>query len=82
VENACMFQVIPISKLTDGDWVVEDIKIKGKTLYKKERMTVNKKDVLTFMKEGVKRVRIKTGIPFVPSFLIGTLVSLIFGSLV
>jgi Flp pilus assembly protein protease CpaA len=31
VENACMFQVIPISKLTDGDGVVEDIKIKGKT---------------------------------------------------
>ncbi|MBI2672334.1 prepilin peptidase [Candidatus Woesearchaeota archaeon] len=82
VENACMFHTIPISKLTDGDWVVEDVKIKGKTLYNKEKMTVNKKEILTFMKEGIKRVKIKTGIPFVPSFLIGTLISLTLGSLV
>jgi len=82
VENACMYRIIPVGRLAEGDWVVEDVKIKGKTLYKKEKMTVTKKDVLIFMKEGVRRVKIKTGIPFVPSFLIGTLISLIWGSLV
>ena len=80
VENVCMFKTVQTSKLMDGDWVVEDVIAKKKLIYDKNKLSVEKKDILRFMKEGVKSVKIKDGIPFVPSFLIGTIVTLIFGS--
>ncbi len=82
VENACMFQLIPVNKLAEGDWVVDDVIKNKKVIYRKNKLAVDKRDILMFMKEGVKRVKIKGGIPFVPSFLIGTLFTLIWGSLV
>ena len=81
VENACMFQLLPVVKLTEGDWVVDDVIVNKKIIYKKDKLAVEKKDILKFIKEGVRKVRIKTGIPFVPSFLIGTILTLIFGNI-
>ncbi len=81
VENTCMFKVIPVDKLTDGDWVVDDIYSNKKLIYSKNKLAVDKNDILRFIKEGVKKVKIKNGIPFVPSFLIGTILTLILGNL-
>jgi hypothetical protein len=81
VENVCMFSIITIDKLTDGDWVVDDVYVNKKLIYSKDKLAVDKNDILRFMKEGVKRVKIKSGIPFVPSFLIGTILTLIFGNI-
>ena len=82
VENACMFQLIPVNKLAEGDWVVEDVIKNKKVIYKQNKLAVDKRDILMFMKEGIKKVKIKGGIPFVPSFLIGTLFTLFWGSIV
>ncbi len=79
VENACMFKVIPINELTEGDWIADNVVIKNKIIFHKNKLSVDKKDILKFIKEGVRKVKIKEGIPFVPSFLIGTLLSFIFG---
>ena len=76
IENICMFKIIPVSALEEGDWVIEDIIVNKKFLFNKNKLSVEKKDILRFMREGVKKVKIKVGIPFVPSFLIGTLLSL------
>src|SRR3989344_2792882 len=78
VENACMFKIVPVSKLIEGDWVADDIIVNKKIIYNKTKLFVEKKDILMFIKYNVKKVKIKEGIPFVPSFLIGTLFSLIF----
>ena len=77
VENACMFKIVPVSKLIEGDWVADDIIVNKKIIYNKTKLFVEKKDILMFIKYNVKKVKIKEGIPFVPSFLIGTLVTLI-----
>ncbi len=81
VENVCMFKVVNVDELTDGDWVVEDVYANKKLIYSKDKLGIEKKDILRFMKEGVKKVKIKYGIPFVPSFLIGTILTLVFGNL-
>jgi|SRR3989338_1852160 len=81
VENVCMYKVVNIEELTDGDWVVDDIYANKKLIYSKDKLGVEKKDILKFMKEGVKKVKIKYGVPFVPSFLIGTILTLIFGNI-
>lgn len=81
VENVCMFKIVPVSKLVEGDWVTEDVLIDKKIVYKQNKLTVDKKDILRFMKLGIKKVKVKDGIPFVPSFLIGTLLTLVLGSL-
>ena len=77
VENACMFKVVPVSKLIEGDWVADNVIVNKKIIYNKNKLFVEKKDILMFIKNKVKKVRIKEGIPFVPSFLIGTLATLI-----
>ncbi|MEK6936563.1 MAG: A24 family peptidase [Nanoarchaeota archaeon] len=81
VENVCMYKIVNVNELSDGDWVVDDVYANKKLIYDKNKLGVEKKDILKFMKEGVKKVRVKYGIPFVPSFLIGTVLTLIFGNL-
>ena len=81
VENVCMFKIININELTEGDWVVDDVYSNKKLIYSKDKLAVDKNDILRFMKEGVKKVKIKSGIPFVPSFLVGTILTLIFGNI-
>jgi len=85
VENSAMHKFIAPSELTLGDWV-KDIKIKDKVIYKKEREGLTEKSMKKLIRieaEGkLKKVLIKEGIPFVPSFLAGLLVSLFYGDIV
>jgi len=61
-----MFKEVRGRDLIEGDWLVEDVKIKGKTI-KANWDGLSKKDIKLL--KG-KKVKIKTGIPFVPVFLI------------
>lgn len=81
VENVCMFKIVPSIKLTEGDWIVDDIIHNKKIIYKKEKLSADKKDILRIINSGIKNVKIKEGIPFVPSFLIGSIITILFGSL-
>ncbi len=80
VEKACMYKYVKIGKLVPGDWTAEMIKRNG-------RLVCNKKDVLDekqislFKRLKVKSVLVKEGIPFVPSFFLGFIFSLIFGNI-
>lgn len=82
VEKVGMYRVIPIAKLTEGDWVSEDIKINGKLIYSKKSLGIEKKQIELLKKHGLRKIMIKEGVPFVPSFLIGLLITLIYGSLI
>lgn len=77
VENCCMYTKIKVSKLVEGDWIAKDIKYKNKIIYKKTNPGVKKEDITTLKKYKIKEVIIKQGIPFVPSFLIGTILAII-----
>ena len=70
VEQTCFFKHLPASRLTEGDWLAEDIMMGSTNL--PSGTTLSKKD-LSLLQKRAKPIRIKEGIPFVPSFLLAYL---------
>jgi len=84
IEKVCMVKYVSPDKLTEGDWIVKDVKYKGKYICGPKDLGIEKKQIRELRKlfklGKIKRVLIKEGIPFVPSFLIAYVLSLIFGN--
>jgi len=81
IETVCMYKAVPATKVTEGDWIAEDVFLNGKKVYGMNKTGIEKKDIAKLVKLKVKNVVVKEGIPFVPSFLVAFIVSLIFGNL-
>ncbi len=99
VEMSCMIKTIPVGKLTEGDWIVEDIlgnrknkeksemHKKDKDKYEKIRIAgpkdlgISKEQIKLLSKYKIKEVKVKYGIPFVPSFLLAAIFTWVFGNL-
>ena len=79
IEKSCMIERIKPSKLQEGDWILEDIKT-DKLIYSKKSLGVSKEQIELIKKHNIKDVLIKKGIPFVPSFLLGAILTYIFGN--
>ena len=75
VDQLMVKEVSP-DELVEGDWVMEDVKIGKKLIYKARKEGVSDKDIERIKKSGIKKVKIKYGIPMVPAFLITILVAL------
>lgn len=73
VEKVCMIKYIPVEKLTEGDWIAEDVMIDDKVITGPKDLGIEKakiKQLLAYKKKSkIDKVLIKEGIPFVPSFL-------------
>ncbi len=80
VEITCMKKFVAPSKLTEGDWVVEEIKHKGKIIASPKGLGLTTEQI-SKLKKLNKKVWIKYGIPFLPSFLISFLVTVTVGNL-
>lgn len=70
VDEVCMVKKVPSNKLTEGDWLYKDVKVKNKVI-KKDYNGLNKRDISLL--KGKKFVLIRQGIPFSPVFLIAFL---------
>jgi Flp pilus assembly protein protease CpaA len=74
VEEVAMIKMVEPEKLTEGDWIVDEIKIDGKYIAGPKDLGIEKKSIallLKLKKQGkISKVKVKYGIPFVPSFLI------------
>jgi Flp pilus assembly protein protease CpaA len=81
IEKISMEKIIDVKNLIEGDWIDEDIKVGDKLIYSKKSLGVNKKQIILIQKHREK-VKIKAGIAFLPPFLIGTIISIIFGNIV
>ena len=75
----------PLSKITLGDWIVQDIKIGGKLYYSKEdfKLGVNEEQLekiksLSKDHPSLKELFIKDGIAFLPPLFIGFILALVF----
>jgi len=73
VEESCFVKQIQIKKLVEGDWLAKDVLVEGKkvagegkSLEKKE--LYNLRSLVSLGK--LKKVWVKEGFPFVPSFLL------------
>lgn len=78
VEDSCMYKKVKVNKLTEGDWLAENI-YKNKKLVLKVNKGLSLKNIELLKKSRIKEVLIKEGIPFVPSFLIALLISFFIG---
>ena len=85
VENACMILAVEPSRLTEGDWIYKPIKYEGKVIASPKDLGVSKKQIAALVKlysqKKINKVWMKQGIPFVPSFLIAFVLTLIVGNL-
>ncbi len=85
VENSAMIKSVPVEKLTEGDWIVEDIVVDGEFIWGPKKLGIEKSKIekLKKLKEKgkIERVKIKEGIPFVPTFFVSIILTYIFGSI-
>ena len=86
VEKASMIRWVAPEKLTEGDWVVQDVIIGGKRICGPKDLGLEKKQIDRLVRlkkqKKIKRVLIKYGIPFVPSFLIAFIATYLWGNFV
>ena len=84
VEKTCMIKDVLVSKLTEGDWIVSDVtKKKGKkekVVLKPTRTGVTLQQIALLKKNNIRKVAVKIGVPFVPSFLIAYAMTFLFGN--
>ncbi len=86
VELSSMHKRVAPEKLTEGDWVVDEIKVGGKRIAGPKDLGLQREQIDELIrlkkKKKISTVLIKEGIPFVPSFLIGFLITLWIGNVV
>ncbi|MFH1332293.1 MAG: A24 family peptidase [archaeon] len=82
VDKACMYKHVEVNKLTEGDWVAEEVKANGRVICGPKDLGLEKEQIEELRKAKIKKVLVKEGIPFVPPFLIATIVTLIFGNII
>jgi len=86
VEKVCMIKYVLPSQLTEGDWIAKDIKVNNKIIASPKDLGISIKQInklkRLYKKNKVKKILIKEGIPFVPSFLIAFIITLLFGNLI
>jgi len=84
IEKSCMYKLVEPSKLTEGDWIVKDVYVYKKYITGPKDLGISKnqiKKLVQFYRQGkVKKILIKEGIPFVPSFFIAFIVTLMIGN--
>jgi len=72
IEESCMIKFVSAGKLTEGDWLYENVKI-GEKIIKPSWEGLSEKE-LKILKNSRKKVRIKEGVPFTPGFLFALVV--------
>ncbi len=81
VENSSMYNIYSVDKLTEGDWIPKEIRYKGKYIVGPKDLGISKKQIDLLKKYKIKKVLVKEGIPFIPSFLITFIATCFFGNL-
>ena len=74
--DVCMIKLVAPGKLTEGDWLHENVKLKN-GLVRKSVHGLSVEDILKLRKAG-KKVLIKEGVPFVPAILLAFLAMVFF----
>ncbi len=84
VELAAMFKYVEPSELTEGDWIAKEYRSDGKTICSPKDLGIDKKQIrklIALKRKGkIKKIKIKEGLPFVPSFLIAFIITLTLGT--
>jgi len=71
IDNSCLIKDSKVSELEEGDWLYKDLKL-GKKIIKAKWEGLTKEQIKLIRKK-YRKIRIREGIPFVPTFLISFL---------
>ncbi len=71
----------PVSKLVEGDWLLKPVVVKGKTIVSVKKIGLTAEDIAALKKHRVKKVVLKQGMPFVPSFFIAYVLTVSVGNI-
>ncbi len=86
VEESAMNKLVSPEQLTEGDWIVKDIKIGKKIICGPKDLGISSQQIKQLIKlkqKGkIRQILIKEGIPFIPSFLFGFVITWMFGNVV
>jgi len=81
LESICFRKSVPVDELTEGDWLVKEIKADDKIVFKAKKEGLYKKDIeklKELKKQGlIDKVEVKTGMPFVPVFFFAFILYLV-----
>jgi len=80
VEDVCMTKRTRVSELKEGDWLKDDIYADGKYICGKKDLGIDAEQIQAMEKAKIKSVKIKLGIPYVPVFMVGFMLTLAFGN--
>jgi Flp pilus assembly protein protease CpaA len=84
LEKAVMIKKVPVEKLTEGDWIVKDVKIDGRYICGPKDLGIEKGQIaklIRLKRQGrISDVAVKEGIPFVPGFLLAFIATLALGN--
>ncbi|MBI2658750.1 prepilin peptidase [Candidatus Woesearchaeota archaeon] len=84
IEKSAMYKSVEPNKLTEGDWIVNDVYVSKQYICGPKDLGISKSQIRKliefYKKRKVKKILIKEGIPFVPSFLLAFIVTLMFGN--
>ena len=72
LESVVMIKKISPSKLREGDWLAEDLKV-GRRVIEADWGGLSLEDIALIKKSKKKKIEIKEGLPFVPAFLMAFL---------
>ncbi|MCX8147194.1 MAG: A24 family peptidase [Candidatus Woesearchaeota archaeon] len=85
VERSAMLKYIDPEKLTEGDWIAKDVVVNGKRICGPKDLGIEMRQIRLLIKlkkqRKIKKVLIKEGIPFVPSFLTAFIITYFFGNI-
>ncbi|MFT4302963.1 MAG: prepilin peptidase [Candidatus Woesearchaeota archaeon] len=80
VEKSSMIMILNPKQITEGDWIEKEIKHKGKYICGPKDLGITKKQIALLKKLKINKIPVKIGIPFIPAFLLGYIMVLIFGN--
>jgi Flp pilus assembly protein protease CpaA len=69
VEDTCLIKKVKASELTEGDWVMETIRINNKILITENNLGITKEQMAK-LKNYKKLITIRLGVPFIPAFFL------------
>lgn len=78
VSMELMYRDIGVSKLTEGDWLADDVIKDGKIVIRRTNIGLTAEDINKLKSEEVKQVKVKIGLPFIPGILLGAIVTIFF----
>lgn len=86
IEKVCMFKYVKPDELTEGDWIAKKVIVEGKIITGPKDLGIEKKNIkrlIQLYNQGkVKKILVKEGIPFVPSFFIAFIMTILYGNII